>query len=142
MHYKTFIHRKPGPVPQGSKTVYRGRAVEANPATKEWRETMRKHHLKTSQAVGAPLIVGAFQASLRFVFTEPKSGALFQGTLDPIHAVKPDLDKLTRAVMDSLTSGGIIEDDARCNRLEAVKEYGENPGVHIHLTQIYNERKR
>lgn len=139
MHYKTFI---PGtPIPQGSKTVYRGRAVEANPRTKKWRETMRKHHL-TSQAGGAPLIVGAFQANLRFVFTEPKSGALFQGTLDPIHAVKPDLDKLARAVFDSLTSGGIIEDDARCHRLEATKEYGENPGVHIHLTQIYNERKR
>ena len=140
MHYKTFI---PGtPVPQGSKTVYRGRAVEANPRTKKWREVMRKHHLATSQALGAPLLLGAFQASLRFVFTEPKSGALFQGNLTPIHGVKPDLDKLTRAVMDSLTSGGIIEDDARCHRLEATKEYGDNPGVHIHLTQIYNERKR
>nr|DAV95879.1 MAG TPA: Endodeoxyribonuclease RusA [Caudoviricetes sp.] len=140
MHYKTFI---PGvPAPQGSKRTYGRRVIEDNPRTKPWRETMRKHHLKTSQAVGAPLIVGAFQASLRFVFTEPKSGALYQGTLDPIHAVKPDIDKLTRAVMDSLTSGGIIEDDARCNKLEAVKEYGENPGVHIHLTQIYNERKR
>ena len=85
---------------------------------------------------------GVFQASLRFVFTEPKRGALFQGNLDPIHAVKPDIDKLTRAVFDSLTSGGIIEDDARCHRLEATKEYGDNPGVHIHLTQIYNERKR
>ena len=140
MHYKTFI---PGtPVPQGSKTVYRGRAVEANPRTKKWREVMRKHHLATSQALGAPLLLGAFQASLRFVFTEPKSGALFQGNLDPIHAVKPDLDKLTRAVMDSLTSGGIIEDDARCHRLEAVKEYDDKPGVHIHLTQIWHERKR
>lgn len=140
MHYKTFI---PGtPVPQGSKSVYRGRAVEANSKTKAWRETMRKHHLKTSEAVGAPLIVGPFKASLRFVFTEPKSGALFQGNLHPIHGVKPDLDKLTRAVMDSLTSGGIIEDDARCHHLEAVKEYGDTPGVHIHLTQIYTERKR
>lgn len=116
--------------------------MEDNPRTKAWRETMRKHHLATSQALGAPLIVGAFQASLRFVFTEPKRGALFQGNLDPIHAVKPDIDKLTRAVMDSLTSGGIIEDDARCNKLEAVKEYGDTPGVHIHLTQIYNERTR
>ena len=140
MHYKTFI---PGtPVPQGSKTVYRGRAVEANPRTKKWREVMRKHHLATSQALGAPLLLGAFQASLRFVFTEPKSGALFQGNLTPIHGVKPDLDKLARAVMDSLTSGGIIEDDARCHRLEAVKEYGDKPGVHIHLTQIWHERKR
>jgi len=140
MHYETFI---PGiPAPQGSKTVYGGRAVEANPRTKQWREVMRKHHLKTSQALGAPLILGPFQASLRFVFTEPKSGALFQGNLEPIHAVKPDIDKLTRAVMDSLTSGGIIEDDARCHHLEATKEYGENPGVHIHLTQIFNERKR
>lgn len=140
MKYTTFI---PGtPIPQGSKSVYRGRAVEANPKTKAWRKTMCKHHLKTSQALGAPLILGPFQASIRFVFTEPKSGALYQGTLTPIHAVKPDLDKLVRAVMDSLTTGCIIEDDARCNRLEATKEYGDAPGVHIHLTQTYNERTR
>lgn len=140
MKYTTFI---PGtPIPQGSKSVYRGRAVEANPKTKAWRKTMREHHLKTSETLGAPLLIGPFQATLRFVFTEPKTGALYQGNLGPIHAVKPDLDKLVRAVMDSLTTGGIIEDDARCNQLTASKEYGPDPGVHIHLTQTYNERTR
>ena len=52
-----------------------------------------------------------------------------------IHAVKPDVDKLTRAVLDSLTAADIIDDDARCATLTATKNYTTKrhptPGVRI-----------
>lgn len=36
-------------------------------------------------------------------------------------AVQPDLDKLIRAVCDSLTQGGLILDDAQISEIHAVK---------------------
>ena len=58
-------------------------------------------------------------------------------------AVKPDLDKLTRALLDGLTDGGLLADDARVVRLLAIEEYaGEgNPvGVHVSVVALNVER--
>ena len=45
------------------------------------------------------------------------------------------MDKLTRAVLDSLTAADIIDDDARCTTLTATKNYTTklhpSPGVRI-----------
>jgi len=43
--------------------------------------------------------------------------------------VKPDLDKLTRAVMDALTQAGAWTDDTRVTRIEAQKRYETTPGI-------------
>lgn len=48
----------------------------------------------------------------------------------------PDLDKLTRAVLDALTESGLIEDDARVVRLGIEEEWAsaEHPaGVVLHV---------
>ncbi|WP_229994392.1 RusA family crossover junction endodeoxyribonuclease [Arthrobacter sp. Bi26] len=59
-------------------------------------------------------------------------------------AVKPDLDKLIRAVLDSLSTTknrktkavikGVITDDARIIEITAAKTYHGNPGVLITIT--------
>ena len=54
-------------------------------------------------------------------------------------AVKPDIDKLERAVLDGLTDGGLLYDDARVVRLLGVLEYaeGDNPvGVHVSVVAL------
>lgn len=62
-------------------------------------------------------IAAAVHVGLRFVFPRPASA---RRRVWP--SVKPDLDKLTRAVLDALT-GSLIVDDAQVVSLRAVKEY-------------------
>ena len=50
----------------------------------------------------------------------------------------PDLDKLTRAVFDSLEAAGIIENDSLIVRLDTFKRYDDDhpAGVSIYLRKI------
>lgn len=109
------------PAPQGSKAISRsGRMYETNKATRPWRKAVATAAAEHDPYGDTPLAVG-----LRFVFTPPKRPKF------PDMAVKPDLDKLIRAVGDALTASGLIHDDARITALHATKEYGDTPGVHI-----------
>lgn len=50
----------------------------------------------------------------------------------PWPAVKPDIDKLERAVLDALTDAGVWVDDAQVVDLHAVKHYpGPDIGQHV-----------
>ena len=49
--------------------------------------------------------------------------------------VRPDLDKLCRAVLDALT-GIAYKDDQQVVSLFATKSYGERAGVFILLTEL------
>jgi Holliday junction resolvase RusA-like endonuclease len=51
-------------------------------------------------------------------------------------AVKPDLDKLVRAVFDGITDGRAWHDDSQVIAVYASKHYGATPGVQI---RIYNK---
>jgi len=47
-------------------------------------------------------------------------------------SAKPDVDKLTRAVLDALTAAGVWKDDAQVCDLRAVKHYpGAHAGQHV-----------
>mgnify|MGYP006283744691 CR=1 FL=1 len=46
--------------------------------------------------------------------------------------IRPDIDKLSRAVLDGLT-GVAYEDDEQVVKLQASKEYGETEGVTIRI---------
>jgi Holliday junction resolvase RusA-like endonuclease len=55
--------------------------------------------------------------------------------------VKPDIDKLTRAILDGLTDGGLLADDARVVELHITKRYptpGDPTGVGIDVTEWSN----
>jgi len=54
-------------------------------------------------------------------------------------AVKPDLDKLVRAVLDGITEGGAIHDDAQVCAIAASKTYAGQwiaPGADITITPL------
>ena len=120
------------PVPQGSVDVFRGRIVGVKAPLKEWRDSIRAATLAKHQ--GEP-IDGPISVSLVFQLRRP------QRPRWPLPAVKPDLDKLTRAVFDSLSTTkhrktkavipGVIVDDARIVSFTAAKTYHGNPGVMI-----------
>lgn len=91
------------PIPQGSmKAFVRGRRavlVSDNPRLKEWRATI---------AANAPALMleGAVRLDVGFVMPKPKSVKRL------LPHVRPDLDKLIRALLDGLT-GKCFKDDSQ-----------------------------
>lgn len=134
----TFSLRVEGdPVSQGSKRCFcrNGRAtlIEASDRLKPWRAQI------TAAAVFArveqrlePLDVpvGCY---LTFYLPRPASAKR------DVPSVKPDIDKLTRAVLDALTDADIWSDDSRVVSLYAQKAYAtevERPGVRIEVKAL------
>lgn len=117
------------PVAQGSKVIARGggkawlRDVNAN-ALKAWRRLVAVEADRGLE-FDAPVKV-----TLGFVMPAPKRPRWL------VPAVKPDIDKLTRAVLDGLVDGGLLFDDSRVVELHVVKRYvasGDAPGVRINV---------
>ena len=67
------------------------------------------------------------EVSLVFTLKKPKTVT----RSEPF--IRPDIDKLSRAVLDGLT-GVAYEDDEQVVKLTAVKEYGNIEGVTIRIT--------
>ena len=68
----------------------------------------------------------------------PKSRrqAMFEGIIK--HTKRPDVDNLTKAVLDAL-NGVAWEDDSQIVRLTATKEYsGEEPYVYLYMYEYTN----
>ena len=121
------------PAPQGSKNLFRGYLVESNKRLPAWRETLVNDIMKAAE--GRTFTNGII---IQLVFRFPRIKAHYnsKGTLKqkaPVYkTTKPDLDKLCRAVLDSVTLAGVIRDDALCHTIEAQKLYcndGDHPGV-------------
>lgn len=114
------------PIPQGSKKAFlrggRISLVEANPGLKGWRSAIA---LACKQAMlgaeVAPGQAGGFAVELVFVFDRPKSVSRV------LHVVKPDVDKLCRAVLDGVSDSGFWLGDQQVFDLWARKRYGQ-PG--------------
>lgn len=107
------------PAPQGSKRhVGKGRMVEMSRAVGPWREAVRAETQRATGyrpgrfAAGVPVAVG-----LTFYLRRPLSTP--KRVKYP--AKRPDLDKLTRAVLDGLVSGGAIADDSQVITLTVSK---------------------
>ena len=119
------------PIPQGSKTarVVNGRAVmwDANPKLKEWRSTITNACLKAAPAMWEP---GPVAVTIWAIVARPKTAKRTYPT------VKPDVDKLARAILDGITDAAIWADDAQVVELSIRKTYaadGDVPGVIIHI---------
>lgn len=117
------------PVQQGSKSVFNGRVVDQNhKALKPWRANVATA-ADRGVTFDCPVMV-----SLRFVMPRPKRPRW------ELPAVKPDIDKLARALLDGLTDGGLLADDARVVRLhlEEVYETPDSPvGAHVAVTEAH-----
>jgi Holliday junction resolvase RusA-like endonuclease len=121
MTFSTFVEGTP--VPQGSKSLSKyGVMYEANKALKPWRETVAATASWTM--AGIPLMEGPLVLAVFFAMPRPPS------VKREFPSVKPDLDKLTRAIGDAL-SGVVYKDDAQIIRLDIIQIYGDGPGAHI-----------
>jgi len=130
--WSAFIHGIPQPQgsgqafvnPKTRKPIY----SSMTPGVREWRQVV-KNYLGLNWC-GAPFD-GSIAASLIFVFPRVKSAPK-----RVFHTVSPDEDKLCRAILDALTKGAAITDDARVFAPTPIGIYGDEPGVHIQLGEI------
>jgi Holliday junction resolvase RusA-like endonuclease len=126
------------PRPQGSKKAFsRGSRivlVEANKQLPAWREQMRKTFEMKMLELDNPFIT-AVSVSITFWISRPKSvkREYATGTYD--------LDKLTRAVFDSLEQAKVLTNDNLVIDLTARKNYADNheAGVLVTVTPFDNE---
>jgi len=130
------------PEPKGSWNFYGKRVVATNDKPLkiwtrdiQWLATANRNRAcPVEKPIGVAL-------GMRFVFMRPESHLKKNGTLrkgvSVLHLVKPDLDKLIRAVKDAL-SGVVYHDDSQVFKLlwEPTKEYAtgiEGPGLHLDM---------
>lgn len=92
----------------------------------------------------APPFLGPVRVTLTFYFARPKSqrnGDVYVST-----ASRWDIDKLARAILDSLTDCACWNDDGQVAELHAYKRYvdgpGEEPGVVVMVEELAKARER
>ena len=120
------------PIPQGSHSVNRktGHLFDANARLKAWRKeagVALDQYIGTWFGAWEPFD-GPLHVDVTFYLPRGKT------VTRELPSVKPDLDKLQRALGDMLTIAGIITDDARITRWSPRKRYGE-PSTVIHLIE-------
>jgi Holliday junction resolvase RusA-like endonuclease len=144
------------PAPQGSKRAFRNKhsgriqQVESSTRVAPWRSDVRDaaERAMTDTKAGVeriyqhpvPPLGGPVAVELAFRLPRPKGhhGARGLRPSAPVWpAVKPDLDKLARAVLDAL-AGIVIADDALVVDLGVRKRYadGEGPGVTVAVRDL------
>lgn len=111
--------------------VIKGRAVTTNDntKTKDWQTLVA---WKAQNNRPERILQGAVGVRLSFFFLRPGS---VSAKKRPHHTVKPDIDKITRAVLDGL-KGIIYKDDAVVVKLAAEKDYGEPQRCEIQVWEI------
>jgi len=144
-----FVEGKPHP--QGSKTpVFRGGKIillegKGNGVQlhKQWRAAVSDTTDAYMRETGIEEIPGIVRVELRFKIQKPKSK---HRRLRAVN-VRPDIDKLARAVLDGITAlrdtTGIIPDDSHVVQLYAEKFYAlpdETTGVQIDIYDIEHLR--
>lgn len=125
------------PVPQGSKNGYviNGKAVlvEASKNIKPWRESITLTARGAIKRTGWELADEGVFAAICFYLPKPPSAKRDYPT------VKPDLDKLVRAVLDGCTDAGVWADDSKVLAIAASKHYAKDgcpQGVEILVTRM------
>lgn len=123
----TAFFVKGRPVPQGSLKFIHGRPIHARATDLAvWRADIARN----AELCGYKPITGGVKVTCNFVFHKPKSAKDRN-----LPWVKPDLDKLIRAVLDGLT-GVAYEDDSQVVLIQANKTYGEREGVWLEIEQL------
>jgi Holliday junction resolvase RusA-like endonuclease len=120
------------PASQGSHSVIHGRIVQVNSAKhKRWRNAVAFAALDLVTD-GWELLDEPLELSVVFYLPRPKT---VQDRAYP--AVMPDVDKLLRAVFDSL-SGVVYVDDSRIITVSAHKRYADDrgPGALIRVNTL------
>lgn len=120
------------PVPQGSKKTIPHKAsgrfvmIDAHPGLKGWRKAVTaaaRDHAGTFARHDPVMLVADFK------LPRPRT------VRRDYPAVKPDLDKLTRALLDGITDAGVWVDDGQVISVTTTKRYGE-PGVSVSIYSL------
>ena len=130
--------------PQGSKRVIHGRMVEDSKKSRPWRQEVVAEALQARVDTTTTTIHGPVVVILTFRLQRPKAHYRANGEIRADAPVfvpkKPDIDKLTRTILDALTIAAVIADDAQVAKLEAVKVYATGsglPGVDVTVTDLH-----
>lgn len=113
------------PVPQQGTRIVQTPAgprgiTAGGPSLRPWRDVMAAE-AEIARTMGRRH-TGPVFLDVEFRYPMPASRKASQRRQEWIpKAVQPDLDKLIRAVCDSLTQGGLILDDAQISEIHAVK---------------------
>lgn len=136
------------PRPKGSKRhVGRGVMVESSKHLPEWRSrvALAAQAARRTRS-GAPIPHGAaIRVDMTFTFLRPKghygtgrNAGTVKASAPTHHTVKPDIDKLERAILDALT-GVLWEDDSQVIAVTKHKRYGTDAGVTVTVTPFPQE---
>jgi len=109
------------PTPQGSMRAVVGgdgkaHVISDNVKTGPWRTQVA---WAARQAWSGAPTTAAVSVTAVFWIARPAS---VSEKKRPAHTVKPDVDKLTRAILDALT-GVVYRDDSQVDHIEATKKY-------------------
>ena len=131
------------PAPKGSLRAFMRKGgrfpvtIDDNAKTKPWMSVVAlKAHESGCRATQLPVSV-----ELRFYVPRPKghfgSKGLVRQSSPTLPSRKPDIDKLSRAVLDALT-GIAYQDDAQVAVLEARKVYADvyDPGAWVRIREL------
>ena len=89
-----------------------------------------------SAMAGRPPMTSGLHIDLRFHFEPPKSWSNKRtaAAIDTNHSSKPDIDNLTKAVMDAL-NGVAWTDDAQVHSMIVSKSWAATPCVFVHVME-------
>jgi crossover junction endodeoxyribonuclease RusA len=129
------------PQPKGSWRYVGGRAIPASDATGEWEQRIAITAADQARHLGGPLtgpLAVAYTFRVRMPAARAKVRRWREAEVVPC-SVRPDLDKLERAVGDALQAGGLILNDAQIadahgRKVEVVEGW---TGVEIDVRQIH-----
>lgn len=117
------------PAPKGSKRhVGGGRMIESSKKLPAWMRAVKQEATKNRPSAPVDAPVSVF---MDFYLPRPKRPRY------DVPAVKPDVDKLARSVLDGLEAAGVITNDSRVTKLRATKHYANTttpPGADIAIT--------
>ena len=127
------------PIQQGSSRAFvrNGRAVITSDTRRDLRSWRRRVAVAARATSGGTTIDKDTPVTVRLVFRMPKPKTMPKGRIAP--TVTPDLDKLLRAVLDSLTIAEVYADDCQVFDAHAVKLYEtpqHPPGVYVEIETV------
>ncbi len=134
------------PIPQGSKNAFRrGEKIvlveSGGNKHKNWRKLVAVAGQNLRSELGGEPFDGPLIVSLSFYLPKPASKPSWKVWCD----VKPDLDKLTRSILDSLTgTDNIMSNDSRVVMINSLKQYAitREPGVDITVIEMGEDKTK
>lgn len=126
-------------IPQQQGSMVRSKFGGIHSANKNLAPWRRDAILAIQSWMGQrPPLLGPLSLTVEFMFNRPAShfgtgrnAGVLKASAPASPSTTPDLDKLLRAVCDSMTQAGAWRDDAQVVRVTASKVYADRPRTHL-----------